>query len=251
MHNGDIRILTYNIHKGFTTGNIRFVLHQMRDQLRRADVDIVFLQEIQGEHNRRSSRISNWPDATQFEFLAESIWPHYTYGKNAIYNSGHHGNAILSKYPFVFWENINVSSLRQASRSVLHGVIELGKKLLPVHLLCIHFDLVASERERQLNRLNQHIVEHVPRDQPLIVAGDFNDWHNRADRHLTGGLQLNEVFRELNGRHARTYPAWMPMLPLDRIYYRNLLPVECECLHYSPWHRLSDHAPLYACLNLP
>ena len=250
MHNGDIRVLTYNIHKGFTTGNIRFVLHQMRDQLRRADVDIVFLQEIQGEHQRRSSRISDWPDATQFEFLADSIWPHYTYGKNAIYNSGHHGNAILSKFPFVFWENINVSSLKQASRSVLHGIIEVGKPAKPIHLLCIHFDLVAYQRARQFTTLNEHIAEHVPQSDAAIVAGDFNDWRSRADRYLAKGLHLNEIFMQLKGRHAKTYPAWMPMLPLDRIYYRNLIPIECDCLHNSPWHRLSDHAPLYAGLNL-
>ncbi|MBN1379298.1 MAG: endonuclease/exonuclease/phosphatase family protein [Gammaproteobacteria bacterium] len=249
MHNSDIRILTYNIHKGFTTGNVRFVLHQIREQLRQADVDIVFLQEIQGEHSKRSNQIPNWPDATQFEFLADTIWPHYTYGKNAIYNSGHHGNAILSKYPFVFWENTNVSSLRQASRSVLHGVIEVGEHTRPIHLLCIHFDLFAFERERQLNTLNEHIAKHVPQDESVIIAGDFNDWHNRAHRHLAKGLHLKEVFQQLEGRHAKTYPAWMPMLPMDRIYYRNLEAIECDCLRHAPWYRLSDHAPLYARLN--
>ena len=251
MRNADIRVLTYNIHKGFTTGNIRFVLHQMRDQLRRADVDIVFLQEIQGEHSRRSNSVANWPDATQFEFLAESIWPHYTYGKNAIYHSGHHGNAILSKHPFTYWENINVSSLSTASRSVLHGIIELGERRQPLHLLCIHFDLVAFEREKQFGTLNHYIADHVPQGQPVIIAGDFNDWHSRADRHLARGLQLKEIFKQLQGRYAKTYPAWMPMLPLDRIYYRNLEPVECDCYKQPPWHRLSDHAPLYAGLNLP
>jgi endonuclease/exonuclease/phosphatase family metal-dependent hydrolase len=250
MHNSDIRVLTYNIHKGFSAGNTRFVLHQMRDQLRHADVDIVFLQEIQGEHSKRSDRILNWPDTTQFEFLAERIWPHYTYGKNAIYHAGHHGNAILSKYPFIHWENINVSSLRQASRSVLHGVIELGGQAKPVHLLCIHFDMVAYEQERQLIILNRHISKCIPHDEAIIIAGDFNDWRHRADHHLAKELQLKEIFKQLNGQHARTYPAWMPMLSLDRIYYRNLEPVECECLRQAPWHRLSDHAPLYAGLNL-
>ena len=251
MQNSKIRILTYNIHKGFNTGNRRFVLHQIRDQLRRADVDIVFLQEIQGEHTKRSERVINWPDASQFEFLADSIWPHYTYGKNAIYQSGHHGNAILSKHPFIHWENVNVSSLRQASRSFLHGVIEVnGARAQQLHLFCIHFDILSFERERQLNMLNQHITETTAQHEPLIIAGDFNDWHRRADRYLAKGLGLNEVFKQTQGRYARSYPAWMPMLPLDRIYFRNLQPTECSCLRHTPWHRLSDHAPLYASFNI-
>lgn len=251
QENGTLRVLTYNIHKGFTAGNTRFVLHPMREQLRLADVDVVFLQEIQGEHHGHSARVTDWPDESQFEFLADTIWPHYAYGKNAIYHAGHHGNAILSKYPFVYWENFNVSSMRSASRSVLHGVIECFHPPRRVHLLCIHFDFMALERKRQLRLLNEHIHYHVPRDEPLIIAGDFNDWHSAAHRHIAQDLGLDEVFRQIRGRYARTYPAWMPLLPLDRIYYRNLQPMECDCLRHAPWHRLSDHAPLYAGFNLP
>ncbi len=38
---------------------------------------------------------------SQFAFLADEIWPHFAYGKNAIYSAGHHGNAILSKHPIL------------------------------------------------------------------------------------------------------------------------------------------------------
>ena len=113
-----IKILTYNIHKGFNASNRRFVLHEMKDALREINADIVFLQEIQGEHRHKQNRISDWPDTSQFEFLADQVWQHHAYGKNAIYKSGHHGNAILSKYPFVEWENINVSLMKNASRSL-------------------------------------------------------------------------------------------------------------------------------------
>jgi endonuclease/exonuclease/phosphatase family metal-dependent hydrolase len=246
----NLRILTYNIHKGFSTGNKRFVLHQMREQLHRANVDLVFLQEIQGEHNVRSSKVFNWPSESQFEFLAESLWPHYAYGKNAIYNAGHHGNAILSKFPFVRWQNINVSSMRRASRSLLHGVIKLGDGPQAAHVVCIHLDIVAYERERQLDLLSNYIAKHIPRHEPLIVAGDFNDWRSRAARHFANDLGLTEIFLHTHGHYAKTFPSWMPMFPLDRIYYRALEPLECVCYKHSPWHTLSDHAPLYASFNL-
>lgn len=245
-----IRILTYNIHKGFSAGNKRFVLHQMRDQLRRADVDVVFLQEIQGEHAVRSGKISDWPTESQFEFLADSLWQHYAYGKNAIYNAGHHGNAILSKHPFIRWENINVSSIPRASRSFLHGVIRLGGGPRILHVVCIHLDFVAFERERQLELLSRRIADFIPRNEPLIVAGDFNDWRSRIERHLAKDLGLTEVFQRMHGRFAKTFPSWWPLLPLDRVYYRGLVPVECMCYKHSPWHQLSDHAPLYAAFEL-
>ena len=111
-----LKVLTYNIHKGFDRRNREFVLHEIREHLHLADVDIVFLQEIQGRHYHHENRVSGWPGVSQFEFLADSLWPHYAYGKNAIYDKGHHGNAILSKHPFVSWENVNLSRFRRASR---------------------------------------------------------------------------------------------------------------------------------------
>jgi len=246
----ELKVLTYNIHKGFTTGNIRFVLHQIREQIRAADVDVVFLQEIQGQHSGKEKRINNWPSSTQFEFLADQIWQHHAYGKNAIYQKGHHGNAILSKYPFVRWENLNVSSLRRASRSILHGVIDVPCMRKNVHVVCIHLDFVARERQRQLQILNSRLKEHIPADEPLILAGDFNDWGEKVDEQLAADLELSETFKYLHGHHARTFPSWMPLMPVDRIYYRGLHLLECTCYKGRPWYRLSDHTPLYASFEL-
>ena len=44
-----LKIISYNIHKGFTAGNSTFVLGKMRDILRHVHPDIVFLQEVLGE----------------------------------------------------------------------------------------------------------------------------------------------------------------------------------------------------------
>lgn len=241
-----LRILTYNIHKGFSAGNRRFVLQQIREELRKADVDIVFLQEIQGQHIVHESRIEDWPPASQFEYMADRIWSHYAYARNAIYNAGHHGNAILSKYPFVEWENLNVSSVRWASRSLLHGIVnipEAGKKL---HVICVHLDFLPVQFSRQIRILNDRIRDSVPPDEPLILAGDFNDWRGQVSKRLAVDLGLNEIFHTMQGRYAKTFPAWWPILSVDRIYYRGVTPVDCACFRHYPWYKLSDHSPLYA-----
>ena len=246
MKKKGLRVLTYNIHKGFNMSNQRFILHQIREALIHADADLLFLQEMQGKHDRHEKNVAHWPDQSQIEFIAEGVWPHFAYGKNAIYNAGHHGNAILSKHPFESWENINVSPFPWASRSLLHGLIRMPGSDQDVHIVCIHFGLMGKERRSQIVTLCDRIDSHVPHDAPLIVAGDFNDWLGQAGRLFLNRLGLHEVFRETHGRYARTFPAWFPILQMDRIYFRGLIPVSCDRLAHSPWDMLSDHAPLAA-----
>lgn len=240
----DLKVVTYNIHKGFNAGNQRFVLGAMRELLEQEHADVVFLQEIHGATERYKRKRANFPDVPHFEYLADRLWPHYAYGKNAIYKKGHHGNAILSKYPFKFWENIDISNNPYASRSILHGVLELPGRAAPLHTLCVHLGLFEGERKRQLDILIDRIERHVPHEEPLLIAGDFNDWKSRVEGRFKQDLELKELFVELTGRHARTFPAWFPVLPMDRIYSRGITPTSCACLSDGPWRNLSDHAAL-------
>jgi hypothetical protein len=67
-----ISLITYNIHKGFGVGAVRFLLPQMRLALTELNPDFVFLQEVQGQHKRREKRINSWPELPQFEYIAEN-----------------------------------------------------------------------------------------------------------------------------------------------------------------------------------
>jgi len=260
-----LKILTYNIHKGFSPGNRRFILHKIKTALRSTNADIILLQEIQGKHTDNEKQVHNWPDESQFEFLADEIWPHHAYGKNAIYSHGHHGNAILSKFPFTKYENINVSYMKSASRSLLHGEIKYSKSQLPLHVICVHLGLFSFERERQLSKLVKRIEESIPSNEPLIIAGDFNDWMGRAEKYLCRELGLSDAFKSKQGKLARTFPSWLPVLPMDRIYTRGLNITRCQRIHGSQqnstrdhlrndthdshnthWTGLSDHLPLIA-----
>jgi endonuclease/exonuclease/phosphatase family metal-dependent hydrolase len=106
--------------------------------------------------------------------------------------------------------------------------------------------LLETERQSQVLRLCERIEQIVPHDEPLIIAGDFNDWRIRVTRPLQRLSEVREVFLELHGAHARTFPSWMPALRLDRIYCRGLRAAEALCLTGRPWSQLSDHVALYA-----
>ena len=241
-----LKALTYNIHKGFNWNNVEFVLHGIRELIRREDPDLVFLQEVIGQHEIHSVKVKDWPISTQLEFLADEVWTHFAYGKNAVYDAGHHGNAILSRYPIRSWDNIDISNHQLERRGLLHAEIEIPEMPKPLHAICVHLDLLESGRRRQLQRLTERIHQAVPDDSPLIVAGDFNDWRRRATRILRRGLALEDAFRKLHGREERTFPSRLPVLPLDRIYYRGPEATEARAITTAESRQLSDHRPIYA-----
>jgi len=243
-----LRLATYNIHKGFSHFNRRMMVHELRHHLRLLDVDLVFLQEVQGEHELHARHVLGWPAEPQYEFLAEEVWPDYAYGRNAVYDHGHHGNAILSRFPIVSAENQDVSTNPFEQRGLLHCEIALGA--VPLHCMCVHFGLYERGRRRQLSALTDRVQRLVPEGAPLIVAGDFNDWRNSAGRALVKVLDLKEVFRDQRGRPARTFPSTFPLLRLDRIYARGFDVRQAQVHHGLPWSRISDHAALSVELEL-
>ncbi|KQP12004.1 endonuclease/exonuclease/phosphatase family protein [Pseudorhodoferax sp. Leaf267] len=245
-----IKVLTVNIHKGFTTFNRRFMLHELREAVRHVHADVVFLQEVLGTHARHAARFPDYPEAPHYEFLADSIWPQFAYGKNAAYPHGHHGNAVLSKFPIVHQENRDVSQAGPERRGLLHCVLAVPNCEQNVHVFCVHLGLRESHRREQLHLLAQMIEKEVPVGAPVIVAGDFNDWRRRAHGILEKHAGLREVFVHANGKSAKTFPAKFPMLSLDRIYVRNASAHSPLVLPGEPWSRLSDHAPLAAVINL-
>lgn len=255
-----LKVMSYNIHKGFTMSQ-RFILDQIRDAMSETHADLVFLQEVLGEYQTHPKKDEKLPLESQFEFLADSVWEHFAYGKNAAYSSGHHGNAILSKRPIVQWENIDISTNRLEKRGILHAVIEMPTEMptempskMPkrphLHVICIHLNLFQKSRIKQVDLLCQRIEAHVPRDAPLIIAGDFNDWKQVVSDTLDSRLGMKEVFLHKTGVHARSFPSWLPMLQLDRIYCRGFTIQKAKLLAGAPWNRLSDHLALYAELEI-
>jgi endonuclease/exonuclease/phosphatase family metal-dependent hydrolase len=250
---GRINVVTYNIHKGFSQFHRRMMLYELRDQLRLLDADIVFLQEVQGEHTLYAERIDNWPDEPQHDFLAAEVWQSTVYASNVMYEHGHHGNAILSRHPIGRAFNQDVTQLRFERRGLLHCAIGVPGWPAPVHCVCVHLSLFARSRRRQMDALARHLEGVVGDDSPLIIAGDFNDWRNEADAHLAQRLGLSEIFEgaaKTSGAPVRSFPATRPVLRLDRIYVRGLSVRQAMVHAGKPWSRISDHAALSALLDL-
>jgi endonuclease/exonuclease/phosphatase family metal-dependent hydrolase len=245
-----LKIGTYNIHKGLSYNNKRLVIHELRERLRTLGPDLVFLQEVHGANERHAVRFDNWPSSPQYEFLADSVWSEYAYGRNAVYDEGHHGNAMLSRFPILRWDNEDVSSHGYERRGLLHCEIQPPGWSQALHCVCVHLGLWGRHRGQQIELLRRRIERLVPAGAPLIVAGDFNDWRFRVTHQLAHPLNLHEVFELLSGRPARSFPVVLPLLSLDRIYVRGLKVDEAHVHHGKHWARISDHAMLTATVTL-
>ena len=242
-----LTVMTVNIHKGSTSFNRKFILPELREAVRAVGADVVFLQEVMGTNGHHHKESAESP---HYEFLADQIWPQYAYGRNMVNTKGHHGNAVMSKFPIVHYQNHDVSITGPEKRGLLHCVLEMPGTQQRVHAICVHLGLAESHRAQQIELLCEMVRGEVPDDAPLIVAGDFNDWRRRVHPVLEREVGLKEVFVSAYGESAKTFPSRFPLLSLDRIYVRNAsvhLPV---VLPRRPWSHLSDHAPLAAEIHL-
>ncbi len=280
-----IRVVSYNIHKGRSASGKRESLADLRLGLYGLSPDLLFLQEVQGRNQLQSSL-----DA-QHESLAAALRMNTAYGCNVVRPYTDHGNALLSRFPILQYENQDISDHRMEQRGLLHAVIDIDGR--PVHCIVVHLGLFNSGRVRQVQALLDRIKRIVPADEPLLIAGDFNDWNNRLAPIFVQQLNLYEVFSfsprgqvdnrfrlrqpikwlrtrrksglvvpeqgiqlGVNGAARmtpppRTFPAAFPWLRLDRVYQRGFAVRNARVLVGDPWKQLSDHAPILTELELP
>ena len=154
--------------------------------------------------------------------------------------------AVLSRFPMLTQENLDISAHLFESRGLLHCEIALGEGTPSLHCMNVHLGLFERGRQWQIRALVDRIRAEVPDGAPLIIAGDFNDWRSKGDRALTEALGCVEVFEYVTGRPARTFPSLMPVFRLDRIYARGLRVVDARVHYATPGARMSDHAALAA-----
>lgn len=240
------KVMTYNIHKGFNTSGLKFTLHQIKKAIRDTGADICLLQEVVGENQKYQKSISQWPTEAQFEFLADSVWPHYAYGKNAVFSFRHHGNAVLSRFPILKHENINISLNKMEQRGLLHCEVMLPELQKSLHVFNVHLNLREEHRKIQLQKVVDHARSHVPKGAAFLMGGDFNDWTSSLHPLVAEHLGMYESHDSVHQQTAKSFPSFLPSLPLDRLYYRDLRIVHARVLTQTPWAALSDHLPLFA-----
>jgi endonuclease/exonuclease/phosphatase family metal-dependent hydrolase len=231
------RLLTYNIHKGIGGVDRRYDLDRVVETIRYYGPDVALLQEVDDGVPRSRRHV-------QVELLAEATGlPHYEFQRNVSLTTGGYGNAILSRWPLFEPARIDLT-LRPKKR---RGAI-VARCRLPVDghaktliLATLHLGLSGIERQWQLRRLMRaESLANLRRRAPLVVGGDFNDvWGALGRRTLIPAGFVSA------GPSLPTFPAVMPLRPLDRVFYRgDLRAVHALVGRTEIARRSSDHLPV-------
>lgn len=184
----------------------------------------------------------------QSQVLADALGLNSYYEPNRQRRRGSVGNATMTHLPAERCANHNISTNWLEHRGVLYVRLRLGDR--PLHIFNAHLGLNQHQRNVQVRRIRGLLSATCAPGEPVILAGDFNDWNRRLDPQITQQLQLTNVAAHLQGRAGLTYHAQRPLFSLDRIYVRNLVCHAVARLAGSPWDVLSDHLPLRAELAL-
>jgi endonuclease/exonuclease/phosphatase family metal-dependent hydrolase len=186
----------------------------------------------------------------QVDLLAEALeLPHRAFQANVRLREGHYGNAILCRFPLYDVRDLELTvPLKKRRRGLIaHCRLHHEGHSRTVFVANFHLGLAGYERAIQLRRfLNSDVLKHVHKHTPVIAAGDFNDVWGTLGRRL----MIPAGFRPAAHR-VRTFPAVMPVRPLDRIFFRGDVALDhCFASHTENARQASDHLPLVVDFNL-
>jgi len=234
-----VRIVTYNIHKGRGMDG-RVSIPRIIDVLSALEPDIVALQEVFAEGGSHRGQV---------ETIAETLELHSAFGFTRHLRGRPYGNAILSRWPIVETQDIDLSWVRRQERGCIRADLKTPRGTL--HVYNIHLGTRYFERRYQVRSLLASEELHERLEGPRVLVGDFNEWIKGLTTRM-----LSERFESVDlKRHAgkrRSYPGLVPFLHLDQIYFERPLHVErAELVRTRLATVASDHLPLVATFAWP
>lgn len=221
-----LTVATYNIHGAVGTDG-RFAPGRIARVLQEIKADVVALQEVPLGGSAQ-------PDV--LTLLKEEIGFFAVEGPTMQSEERRYGNAVLSRYPILAKESIDLSFGSREPRGALDADIDCHGHMLRV--IATHLGLKPAERRAQIKRL----LQAFDTDQaPVILMGDVNEW-------FMWGRTLRWLVSHFEAAPApRTFPSRLPLFALDRIWIsprQRLLQVH---VHRTALARVaSDHLPLVA-----
>jgi endonuclease/exonuclease/phosphatase family metal-dependent hydrolase len=235
------RIATYNIHKCRGVDG-RVHPERVARVLEEVNADIVSLQEVV---SHEGAAIADH----QADYLAGRLGLFGAMGETRKHHGGAYGNLTLSRWDFKLVRPIDITIAGREQRVALRTDIRLGGHIL--HMFNVHLGTAVRERRQQAIRLvDRDLLRAIDISGPRIVLGDFNEWvRGLVTRTLVAEFHLTDLRAHLP--RARSYPALLPVLNLDHIYFDHHLRVEKAFFHRSRRSLIaSDHLPLVADLVL-
>ena len=232
-----VRVVTYNIHTCVGVDR-RYDPSRIAAVLREINADIACLQEV-------GARRGTGRHADQWAYLGEATGCRVILGAGVHVENGRFGNAILTRFPVLTSRSIDLTVAGYEPRGAIDADLLLGDRVLRV--IATHFGLRAGERRLQTNRLMAALGGSLPLHRreadAVLLMGDLNEWRGRSGAVRVFDRRLGPSAAE------RTFPSWLPVLALDRIYADGPAMLREVGVYRSALARLaSDHLPLVGSL---
>lgn len=228
-----LRIASYNIHR-CVGSDYRCDPARTAKVLQQIDCDIIALQEVD---NRASARA----DSMQLDYLAHLTGMQSIAGQTILRHEGHYGNALLTRREILGVRRHDFSYRGYEPRGALD--VDLACAFGALRLIVTHLGLRAAERRHQIKFLME-LIDDTPAERMVVVAGDMNEWlpWSRAVRWM------NTLCGSAPARPS--FPAWRPLLSLDRIWARGPHSITTMQALRTPLTRIaSDHLPVIASIG--
>jgi len=225
-----VRVASYNLHrcKGLDG---RCDPHRVASVLRELDCDLVGLQEVDNSPG-------DTPTSRQLEYLERETGMQAVAGLRVLKHLGHYGNALLTRHRVLGVRRHDLSFSWREPRGALD--VDLSIHGVEVRVIVTHLGLTPGERRHQMRKILSLVAE-TPVDEPMVLLGDINQW-----------LPFGRPVRWLHALfgappHVATFPSFLPVLALDRIWARPRGSLLAVANHASPAARVaSDHLPVVA-----
>jgi endonuclease/exonuclease/phosphatase family metal-dependent hydrolase len=223
-----MRIATYNIHGCIGTDRRREPRRVLR-VLEELDADVIALQEVEAEEA-----------GEPLGLFAKALACSAVTGPTLLRGGRFYGNALLTRVPLAGVTRLDISMPGREPRGAIDAI--LGHESGPVRVMATHLGLAPGERRRQVRKLLAHLGPDL-RD-PAVFLGDLNEW-------WLWGRPLRSLRRSFARTPAPpTYPSWLPLLALDRIWVHPQARLRSIAVHRSARARTaSDHLPLVATIG--
>ena len=225
-----VRLVTWNVHSCIGADGVYDPKRTAR-VIHTLEPDVVALQEV-------DSRLGPHDGQDVFTFLKNVIGGHAQEAKSISTTDGHYGQMLISRWPLSHSRVHDISVEGREPRKVMEARVDLPWG--PLRVIATHLGLNGKERHRQFGALAE--ISKIDAGTPRILMGDFNDWRARGQGHRV----LSDHFDAYTAH--RTYPARLPLLPLDRIWVKPGYLVTRTWTSRLTRHA-SDHLPLAADLD--